>query len=571
MAIDTETMQVIERCVARAVSNATSLKGAADEISKGVTQYVGARYVPLFADPLEWDKTKSYEPLTIVLYQGASYTSRQYVPVGVEIDNDSFWALTGNYNAQVEQYRQEVKSFDGRITANAQAIEKEMEDRAADVTAEKTRAENAEQTLQANIDAEKTRAENAEQTLQANINKKCTYVTPEQHGAIGDGISDDTSALQAAINTGKYVIGAGKYKCTSVIKIANSNQKIQLNEIISESSDYALSIMNGGFGQDIDINIIDSSNNGVIAETTSITGRHNVHIGVILAKNGIAFNFKGGDGGVLDCHMSGQVWTGTTSGLTVAPANSFIGNIIVYGIRFTASNENATQLTLDSSNGLITQFHFPACSVEPEQKTKNCNGILVNVVNNIEYTDGYFRATELTGKKGYILKIIGNITQQLSEGLHFTFDHITPSKIDVTGVVMSRYYALDAPICTINCNEIVFANQPQSTQMVIYGNKKHCSPTRNRYALSHGDYEWSYDTQIQTHIEFSENGTMNIPEWFNPDTDTLYVNPASHSITLKINEYGSEETIGTLTESSWVALKFYRDNTNKLYVRKTNA
>ena len=169
MAIDIETMQLIERVVARAVSNATSLKGASDEIAKGVTQYVGARYVPLFAEPLEWDKTKAYEPLTIVLYQGNSYTSRQYVPVGVEIDNDSFWANTGNYNAQVEQYRQEVKTFDGRITANANAIETEATNRAEAVSAEMKRAQSAEQTLQSNIDAEKSRAEGAEQTLQSNI------------------------------------------------------------------------------------------------------------------------------------------------------------------------------------------------------------------------------------------------------------------------------------------------------------------------------------------------------------------------------------------------------------------
>lgn len=88
-----------------------------------VTQYIGARYVPLFADPAEWDSTKAYEPLTIVLYQGASYTSRQAVPVGANINNTDYWVLTGNYNAQVEQYRTEVRTFDGRITANAENIE----------------------------------------------------------------------------------------------------------------------------------------------------------------------------------------------------------------------------------------------------------------------------------------------------------------------------------------------------------------------------------------------------------------------------------------------------------------
>lgn len=79
-------------------------------------QYIGARYVPLFAEPIEWDKTQQYEPLTIVTHNGNSYTSRQFVPTGIEITNDAFWALTGNFNAQVEQYREEVKSYDGRIT-----------------------------------------------------------------------------------------------------------------------------------------------------------------------------------------------------------------------------------------------------------------------------------------------------------------------------------------------------------------------------------------------------------------------------------------------------------------------
>ncbi len=105
-----------------------------------VTQYIGARYVPLFADPLEWSDTKEYEPLTIVLHQGNSFTSRQFVPRGIDISNTEFWANTGNYNAQIEQYRQEIATFDGRITANAHAI--------ADETA---RAKKADQELSINL------------------------------------------------------------------------------------------------------------------------------------------------------------------------------------------------------------------------------------------------------------------------------------------------------------------------------------------------------------------------------------------------------------------------------------
>lgn len=100
-----------------------------------VTQYIGARYVPLFADPIDWDSTKHYEPLTIVYHQGNSFTSKQFVPTGIDITNTDYWALTGNYNAQVEQYRREVQPFDGRITANAQAIADEVTARMAEDTA----------------------------------------------------------------------------------------------------------------------------------------------------------------------------------------------------------------------------------------------------------------------------------------------------------------------------------------------------------------------------------------------------------------------------------------------------
>lgn len=104
-----------------------------DAPAPGVRQYVGARYVPVFADPLEWSDQREYEPLTIVTYQGNSYTSMQGVPVGVDIDNTAYWAQTGNYNAQIEAYRQEVLAYDGRITANANAIAAETQARESEV------------------------------------------------------------------------------------------------------------------------------------------------------------------------------------------------------------------------------------------------------------------------------------------------------------------------------------------------------------------------------------------------------------------------------------------------------
>lgn len=87
-----------------------------------VTQYIGARYVPIFADPIEWSSTKQYEPLTIVTHEGNSYTSRQFVPVGIDILNETYWALTGNYDAQVEQYRQETNQVSERYDEIADSL-----------------------------------------------------------------------------------------------------------------------------------------------------------------------------------------------------------------------------------------------------------------------------------------------------------------------------------------------------------------------------------------------------------------------------------------------------------------
>lgn len=104
-----------------------------DAPAPGVRQYVGARYVPVFASPLEWSDQTGYEPLTIVAYQGNSYTSVQSVPAGIDIANTEYWAQTGNYNAQIEAYRQEVLAYDQRITDNASAISAETQARENEV------------------------------------------------------------------------------------------------------------------------------------------------------------------------------------------------------------------------------------------------------------------------------------------------------------------------------------------------------------------------------------------------------------------------------------------------------
>lgn len=88
-------------------------------------QYVGARYVPKIMG--EWNKTLQYEALSVVTYMGNSFTSKKPVPANVEIDNTDYWVNTGNYNAQVEEYRKvtlETKELANNTNTDLQAFKK---------------------------------------------------------------------------------------------------------------------------------------------------------------------------------------------------------------------------------------------------------------------------------------------------------------------------------------------------------------------------------------------------------------------------------------------------------------
>ena len=153
-----------------------------------VTQYIGARYVPVMADPIEWSSAKSYEPLTIVVHQGNSYTSRQTVPVGIDITNTDFWALTGNYNAQIEQYRREVQTFDDRITTNEGNI-----------------AQNAQAiaTLQGDVQGALDDIEDAQADILQHSNEiadinEDVFANTTAIGTNAQGIADNTSAIAAS-------------------------------------------------------------------------------------------------------------------------------------------------------------------------------------------------------------------------------------------------------------------------------------------------------------------------------------------------------------------------------------
>lgn len=93
-------------------------------------RYVGARYVPQFADPIKWDINRSYEALTIVDYGDNRYTSKMPVPVGVDIGNTVYWVLTGasnekldHYIVEAEGYREEVGEYQKAVDEYKEAVD----------------------------------------------------------------------------------------------------------------------------------------------------------------------------------------------------------------------------------------------------------------------------------------------------------------------------------------------------------------------------------------------------------------------------------------------------------------
>lgn len=79
----------------------------------GTSMYIGARYVPIFADPVEWDDVREYEPLTIVTHNGDCYTSKCYVPKGAQLPpypegQTKYWVKTSDYNYQFADLKKTV-------------------------------------------------------------------------------------------------------------------------------------------------------------------------------------------------------------------------------------------------------------------------------------------------------------------------------------------------------------------------------------------------------------------------------------------------------------------------------
>lgn len=216
-----------------------------------VKQYVGARYVPKFATPVEWAADTSYEALTIVTFNNASYTSKVPVPptVGNPANNPQYWALTGNYNAQVEQYRQETENYNAQVKQYRQEVVQTKTELNNKITSSLTQSKNYTDgqitTLKSNVDG----SINELQEKINNIDTADEYIIiSDSYGETRDGTSWIT-ILSGLLGTNKcHSAYQGGYGFAPAYDPNNSFSKL-LKGIsgISDRSKIKKIIVAGGF------------------------------------------------------------------------------------------------------------------------------------------------------------------------------------------------------------------------------------------------------------------------------------------------------------------------------------
>lgn len=204
------------------------------------SQYIGSRYVPIFAYPIEWDINKAYESLTIVTYNNESYTSKCNVGPGIDITNERYWAKTGAYNAQVEQYKNAVNDLSSQVTGFA-SDNKELREKIEKYDKDNAEMKNTVAEDKARVDALAERVSTAESEIDG------LQATTAQHTKDIADLTAKDADLQRQITSNDNDIAALQAKDTeqdsrlSAIETVNKAQDVS---IAQNTSDIAKNVKN---------------------------------------------------------------------------------------------------------------------------------------------------------------------------------------------------------------------------------------------------------------------------------------------------------------------------------------
>lgn len=237
------------------------------ELETEITNFVAINSVK-YANPITWDITSQYETNTVVLdSSGNAYLSVQPVPDGVSLDREEYWTKIGNFSALWDSVRSAITPYDEQhsttasidhkagdwvwvendlllITKNITAGDKYVEGGnctktnvhdlfaalSGELQNEIAARESGDTVLEGKIEAEAQARTEADAALTEQISKSGAFINFKAFGAAGDGVTDDTAAINAciaeAVSKGVGISGNfGSYAISNTITVDGTKLK----------------------------------------------------------------------------------------------------------------------------------------------------------------------------------------------------------------------------------------------------------------------------------------------------------------------------------------------------------
>lgn len=366
-----------------------------------IKKYIGARYAPKFMGA--WDKASEYAALSVVYANEQSYVSRKTVPANTEITNTEFWIKSADWNAQVTQYNQNVERYEKEVlqysntvndlvgktvyaynTKDDMAVDKRVQLNDTLMTCGYAEVNDKKGSFYKAVSTTSAKAIALQNDLYAEpfelADSIKNYVTPEDFGAVGDGITDDTNAINKALehsnvlnmNSKTYLVSANQDTSIAILAIGKTiNGNGATIKIKPVSDEY--------------YSIIRAKGNTKISNLTIIGERDN-HIGTS-GEWGIGISLSNSNCANIENVTIKNCWG---DGIYIGSENSDTGEN-------GCANVTITNCIIDNNrrNGIsiinCDKFVIDGCTISNTHGTNPQTGIDIERNHNNEITEGIIK------------------------------------------------------------------------------------------------------------------------------------------------------------------------------------